>query len=97
MSIYEQGPDGKWGMRLLPVRGSVHQKFILVTAPTTINATEPCFGVTLFNTGTTSVTVSVLGESFNLDAGEVYEGIFDKPFTSVSLTGTSSIKGELRK
>ena len=20
MSIYEQGPDGKWGMRLLPVR-----------------------------------------------------------------------------
>lgn len=50
-----------------------------------------------FNTGTTSVTVSVLGESFNLDAGELYEGMFDKPFTSISLTGTSSIKGELRK
>ena len=46
MSIYEQGPDGKWGMRLLPVR-KCSPKFILVTAPTTINATEPCFGITL--------------------------------------------------
>ena len=46
MSIYEQGlmENGECDFYLL---GKCSPKFILVTAPTTINATEPCFGITL--------------------------------------------------
>jgi phage gp45-like len=58
---------------------------------TTRTFANPVMGISIINTGSSSLTVSILDKTIIVDAGESFNNLF-KPFTSLSITTTSTYK-----